>query len=265
LPAPRDPAAEPGHAAFAAGFAAALAGDGLPDGTTARDPGESGRRFAVYRNNVAVSLTAALAQRFPVIARLVGEAFFQALARLFARQHRPESTVLLAWGARFPAFLEEFPPLAAYPYMADVARIEVARGEAFHAADAEAVPPAVLLQAAAEPELARLALHPSVRLLRLGHPAVSIWTANQPGGDGRLSPGAGPETALVLRTPDFEVPVVALGPGDAALVGALAAGATLGAAAAAGGAAEPRHDPQPLLLYLMRSGAIVTPRPEERP
>ena len=67
-------------------FALALRSGPLPDGLTAlltaRDPSEVEQRFAVYRNNVTVSLTEALAQRFPVIKRLVGEEFFAALARL---------------------------------------------------------------------------------------------------------------------------------------------------------------------------------------
>ncbi len=35
------------------------------------------RRFAVYRNNVAVGLIRALEARFPVTRRLVGDAFFR--------------------------------------------------------------------------------------------------------------------------------------------------------------------------------------------
>ena len=38
------------------------------------------RRFAVYRNNVITGLIDALAQRFPVVCRLVGEEFFRAMA-----------------------------------------------------------------------------------------------------------------------------------------------------------------------------------------
>jgi hypothetical protein len=41
------------------------------------------RSFAVYQNNVYASLIDALASRFPVTARLVGEEFFQAMARIY--------------------------------------------------------------------------------------------------------------------------------------------------------------------------------------
>ena len=49
------------------------------------------RRFAVYRNNVAVSLVEALGARFPVVKRLVGEEFFRAMAHAFVSREPPLS------------------------------------------------------------------------------------------------------------------------------------------------------------------------------
>jgi hypothetical protein len=244
------------HPELIAAFDAGLRGGALPAGVTARVPEEAARRFDVYRNNVAVGLTEALATRFPVIRRLVGEEFFAALARLYAESDRPRSPVLAEWGVGFADFLAGFPPLAGWPYMADVARIEFARGVAFHAADARPVNPATLVTA--DPDRLRLRLHPSVMLLRLSHPAVSIWARNQPGGEG-VALTAGPETALILRDVGFAVHVSVLGPGDAALAAGLLGGETLAEAAARGAQAEPGHDPQPFLVTLMRAGAISEP------
>lgn len=235
-------------------FDAALRGGSLPPGVTATDPAEAARRFAVYRNNVTVSLTEALARRFPVIMRLVGATFFRATAQAFVQANRPRSPVLAEWGEGFPAFLATFPPLAAWPYMADVARIEYARGRAFHAADARPLDPAALT--GADPASLRLALHPSVAVLRLSCPAVSIWSQNQPSGQRAPLP-VGAETALILRDPAFSVQVEAIGPGDAALIRALLDGQTLAHAAGAALRLEPGHDPQPRLVHLMRAGAIT--------
>ncbi|WP_165899122.1 DNA-binding domain-containing protein [Rhodovulum steppense] len=247
----------PAHPDFTARFAAGLRDGILPPGLTAKMPDEAARRFAVYRNNVAIGLIDALAARFPVIRRLLGEDFFRAMARVFAETHRPRSPVLLDWGADLPGFLETFPPLAAHPYLADIARIEHARGLAFHAADRPPLLPAAL--AGADPSRLRLCLHPSVQVLRLAHPAVSIWAANQPGRDpgGPFPPAA--ETALILRDTRFDVPVAAIGPGDAALVEALRTGAPLTAAAHRAATAQPAHDPQPILVRLMQAGALITP------
>jgi len=66
------------------------------------------RRFAVYRNNVAVSLVEALGARFPVVKRLVGEEFFRAMAHAFVSREPPLSPLLIHYGETFPAFIEEF-------------------------------------------------------------------------------------------------------------------------------------------------------------
>lgn len=261
MPRFAEPAAPgfPPHSVFLAEFDRALRGGALPEGVTATDPAEAERRFAVYRNNVAVGLIEALAARFPAIKRLVGAEFFHALARLYAEAERPRSPVLLRWGAGFADFLEQFPPLAGYPYLGDVARIEFARGEAFHAADATPLPASELLDAA--PEALRLHLHPSLRLLRLAHPAVTIWARNQPAAPPSTEPlPAGGEIALIWRDSSFDVPVVALSAADAALIEALLAGETLATAAQGALSLEAHHNPQPLLVALMRTGAIVTPQ-----
>jgi hypothetical protein len=243
----------PAHPEFTAQFAGALRGAPLPPGVTGP---EAEVRFAVYRNNVAQGLGNALAARFPVIRRLLGAEYFTALAGVYAAQHRPETPVLMLWGQSFSDFLAGFEPLAGYPYLADVARIEHARGIAFHAADVVPINPARL--AGADPAQLRLGLHPSVQVLRLGFPAVSIWAANQPGATPAPLPAA-PETALILRRPDHEVPVTAITSADAAMVAALAGGAPLLAAAEAALALDPGHDPNPLLLHLMQSGALTEP------
>lgn len=241
-------------------FAAGLAGGALPPGVTAVAPDETARRFAVYRNNVAVSLSRALAQRFPVIARLVGREFFAAMAAVYHESHRPASPVLLEWGDSFPGFLAGFPPLGGHPYMASVAQVELARGRAFHAADAVPVSPDALMAAAADPASARLGLHPSVQVLALSHPGASIWAASQPGATARQTPVTGAETALVLRDARFAVPVAVIGPGDAALIGALREGLALLAAAERAARSAPGHDPQPILVRLVQAGAITQPK-----
>src|SRR5271168_2197554 len=47
-----------------------------PSETLGREGRPDARRFAVYRNNVAVGLIGALEKRYPVTRRLVGDEFF---------------------------------------------------------------------------------------------------------------------------------------------------------------------------------------------
>src|ERR1700741_341279 len=131
-------------------------------GTTRR---KADRRFAVCRNNVVAGLIDALAGRFPVVRRLVGDAFFEGMASVYVVTCPPASPVMLLYGDSFPGFVKNFAPAANVPYLSDVARLEIARGRAYHAADAVPV------------EMRVFAALPSERLadLRIDfHPSVSI-------------------------------------------------------------------------------------------
>lgn len=253
------------HAAFARAFHTGLFSEALPAGVTATAPEEAARRFAVYRNNVGHSLAKALAARFPVIERLVGAEYFSALARAYLAQHPPKSPQLFLWGRDFPAFLAAFPPLAAMPYLAPVARLEWLRGEAYHAADAPPLTPEALPTLAADPARARLGLHPSLRLFEAPCAAVTIWAANQPGAEAREIDATPHEAALVLRDRADTVQVLAATAGDLVFIAALGQGAPLLAAAQAALAQAPGHDAGALLLTLMRHGALTTPNFGEQP
>lgn len=115
-----------------------------PDGLTGPDGETAPKRFNVYRNNVIVSLCEALGESFPAVKALLGEEYFRALAQAFVTAHPPVSPVLIWYGAGFADFLDAFPPLKAYPYLGDVARLEWSWLQAYHAADAAPLDPAIL-------------------------------------------------------------------------------------------------------------------------
>jgi hypothetical protein len=232
-----------------AAFAQALADP------TASPPVAPTRRFAVYRNNVAVGLIRSLEDRFPVTRRLVGDAFFRALAGAFVAAHKPQTAVLIHYGAGFPAFIRGFAPAAELPYLPDVAALENAWAEAYHAAEADPLPPAALAELAPERlETLRLRWHPTARLLQFATPAASLWAAHQTDGEPAAPETWAPEAALITR-PHAEVEQRRLPPDGYAFAAALRDGAPLGEAAApllaAGG------DPGVHLVGLCQSGAVA--------
>ena len=91
-------------------FAAALGEPSAPPPATThgRLGAPDARRFAVYRNNVAVGLIGALEARYPVSRRLAGDELFRAMARAFVRAHKPRSPVMIAYGEEFPEFVAEY-------------------------------------------------------------------------------------------------------------------------------------------------------------
>ena len=228
-----------------------------PPGLRAWNGSDPDARFAVYRNNVVSSLIDAVADTFPVTQELVGEEFFRAMAALFVRQHPPRSPVLPHYGAAFAGFVEDFEPARSVPYLADVARLEYARVQACHAADA---PPldreAIGAALAAGEDLAELRLvgHPSLGVVRSAYAIVSIWAAHQGEGDLADVDPACAQSALVLR-PDHEVLVLALPAGADRFILALLAGQGLAQAAAAAAAEDAGFDLPAALALLLRHGA----------
>jgi hypothetical protein len=91
-------------------FAAALGEPSAPPPamTHGRKGAPDARRFAVYRNNVAVGLIGALEARYPVSRRIAGDDLFRAMARAFVRVHRPRSPVMIAYGGEFPEFMADY-------------------------------------------------------------------------------------------------------------------------------------------------------------
>ncbi|MFN4192596.1 MAG: putative DNA-binding domain-containing protein [Tabrizicola sp.] len=223
----------------------------IPPGLVGPDGLPAPKRFSVYRNNVAQSLTRALEAAFPTVRKLVGDEFFAAMAGVFLRTHPPRSRLLVLYGAEMPEFLERFPPVAHLGYLPDVARLDQAMRESYHAADSRPLPEAEFQRLIGE-ELGelRLLLAPALRLVRSAWPIVSIWRANHESGP-RPQPVA--EDTLILR-PEFDPRPEPLPPGGGALVAALLAGHGLGEAIDSAG---PDLDLAANLALLIRGRAIT--------
>lgn len=223
----------------------------VPSGLTDPDGHPPGRRFDVYRNNVAVGLTEALRQSFPALRKLVGEDFFTAMAREHLRAHPPASPLMMFYGAAMPDFLESFAPVAHLPYLADVARLELALRQSYHAADATPLEGAYL-QALPPDRLwsARLTLAPALRLVRSRWPIHAIWAANMR--DGAPPDLARAEDVLITR-PDFDPQPAVLPRGGAEFLQALLDGATVGTACDVAGTL----DLAATFGLLLAGGAIV--------
>ncbi len=241
------------------GFGAALLDNRLPvpAGLVGPDGKPSTRRFAVYRNNVMVGLIDALSDAFPTVRQLVGDAFFRAMAGVYARLEPPSSPVLLHYGAGFPDFLTNFPPLKDLPFLPDIARIERAWVEAYHAADAVCADVEPLLHMSPNQIGAHcVRFHPSARLQCSAYPAFSIWQANQPGQTALVPDMAVAEDCLIMR-PVTEVSIRRLLPGVAPFLQKLIDGASLSNAATAGFLATPHFDFAKALSDLLLSGALI--------
>ncbi len=197
----------------------------VPVGLVDPDGAPTTKRFNVYRNNVAVSLTEALETAFPAVQKLIGDENFKRVAGVFLRQHPPRSPLIMFYGEAFPGFLEGFEPLKHLGYLPDVARLEQALRETYHAGDAPAMDPGKLQGLPPDQLIAtRFTLAPAVRVLPSPWPVHAIWAFNVI--EGAPKPEMAAETVMITR-PDFDPVPQVVAPGMAGFVEALQAGLPL--------------------------------------
>jgi len=219
--------------------------------------GSLARRIAVHRNNVQASLADVLATAFPVVKRIIGDEFFASFIRRYIVTHPPRVPQLSEYGHDLPAYIASSGQLKTLPYLADVARLEWARGEAYFAADADPLPVERLGTMSAEHLAdAQLVLHPATRIITSAYPVHRIWTVNQPDVvDVPQVDMTVAEAALVLRS-GFHVVTRKITAGDAAFLTALGAGQSLSAAADAALGADPVFELQTALGAHLTGGTF---------
>lgn len=227
----------------------------VPPGVVDPEGRPAPKRYAVYRNNVTVSLVESLKAAYPAVSALIGEQPFEQVALEFVRTHPPQSPVMLQFGQGFAEHLAEVPQLAHLPFLPDVARLEAAWLESYHAADAEVLDPTRLASVAPEDFTnARFAVHPAARLVPSAFPIVDLWNAGRNGAGQGIDPNL-TQWALVTR-PDVTVKVLAVSQTSAPFVAALLAGETL--AAAAERADDEKFDLQKVMQHLLAAGVFTT-------
>lgn len=243
-------------------FSAALMDPGMPipESILGRNDCADKARFAVYRNNVAIALLDTLSARYPVVQRLVGDEFFSAMARAYIAVRRPATAVLIEYGSDFPSFVANFEAAQDLPYLCDMARLENAWWQSYHAPDVK--PLDFSSVATLDPVIlatALFALHPSLSLIQSEWPIASMWAAHQ-ANDMPSSPARwNGECAVVLR-PDAEVAIYPAHCAALVLTERLAAGLTLIDAAKDALAIDPTFNAADALIQLAMMGAIVTVR-----
>lgn len=134
------------------------------------------RRFAVYRNNVIASLSDALDTAFPAIRALLGDTNSRNIAGVYCRAHPPTSPIMQQFGADFGVFLGGFEPVKRFPYLTDIAKIEIALRQAYHPAD-NSGDAAVTLSTYTPDQIARarFTFAPAVQLIDSAYPIYDIW------------------------------------------------------------------------------------------
>ncbi len=227
----------------------------VPTGMIDEQGRPAGKRFNVYRNNVAVGLTDALEIAFPVVFKLVGEEFFHAMAGAFLRLHQPTTPMMMFYGEKFPFFLRKFKPVAHLGYLADVALLEQRIRECYHGADADPFDPQMLQQLSTEALMtSRIRIAPSAILMRSTWPVYSIWQVNTV--EGAPQPVMQGEDVLISRV-NFDPLPQLLPAGGADFIESLQSGDSFAAALGKAKTIEANFDLTTTLGALIKGHAIT--------
>ena len=228
-------------------FAAALVARDVNDVDVSMFDGTPERvraRLGLYRGNVQANAVKALASAYPVVAKLVGDAFFGGLARAFAAVTPSTSGDLNEYGEGFAEFVAAFEPARDLGYLHDVARLDWRVHRAHYAADA--APLEVAKLATVSPERAGdvvLVLHPACAIVESPWPLARLWQIHQHDYDGAFDVdwhAAG--GAVLVERAHWRVSVRALAAADAALLAACIERRTLGDALARAQAIDAAFD-----------------------
>jgi hypothetical protein len=217
------------------------------------------QRLSIYRNNTRFGLTEVLRDVYPVINKLVGEAFFNRLSQAYLQAQPLKAGCLLEFGDHFAEVIAGLAAAQGLAYLPDVALLEWYWHEAYHEADAR--PLALSALARLDPaDYDRLGfkLHPSARLMASAYPIAQIWTCNQSESqaDTWIDLQQGGCRLLVYR-PDFAPEIVSLELADYQCLAALTAGTAFAQAVAQALAEHPDFDIQTRLQQWLRMGILT--------
>lgn len=224
----------------------------VPTGIVNPDGAAASKRFDVYRNNVAVSLSDALAAAFPVVRKLVGDEFFRAMAGVFLRKHPPKSPLMMFYGEAMPQFLGRFEPTKKFGYLPDIAKIELAMRHAYHAADVTPVDAQALTEIAPDALMsAKLRIAPATQTITSTYPIHAIYRVNTQ--SDAPKPVMQPEAVLITRA-GFDPTIHLINAAAATCIDALKDGQSLGRAMAT---ADDTLDLGAVLGLLLGNGAVT--------
>jgi hypothetical protein len=186
-------------------------------------------RFALYRGNLSATWAKALAAAFPVIKQLVGEEFFDALAREYGRAQPSGDGDLNRFGAKMGEFLQGFPHTSDLPYLPDMARLEWLLHRAHYAPSVETIDAQALAAIPPEDiESATMALAPAVRLFASEWAVVPLWLAHHEQAEFPQDMQQ-PTQAIIVR-PQWKTAVLEQSAAAWAALSVLQQGGTFGAA-----------------------------------
>lgn len=193
---------------------------------TARVPVET--RLAIYGDGYRLRLIEALQKTFPVLAELLGESDFEALAAQYVEAYESPFFNIRWYGDQMGQFLAADPKYSSVPILAEMARWEWAMAAVFDAADAETIGISAFAQIApADWAALQFDFSPALQVLELEWNVPQLWKAVTEGSDERPDPVHEPASYLIWRR-ELQIYFRPFGEAEASVVAAARNGHSFG-------------------------------------
>jgi len=168
--------------------------------------GEAGEmRLSVYREGYFARTHEALSEVYEAVRKILGAEEFWNLAESYAFHYSSPNYNLNIKGAELPEFLQHSDYNKRFPFLFDLARLERATTESFHAFLRSAFDPASLAGMDAEDwENLRIKFQPSVRLIESGWPIIDYWQARK-NEEIKIGSKKAPQYIFVFRSANSQV------------------------------------------------------------
>ena len=150
-------------------------------------------RFQAYVTGLPARMEDAMKELFPKISSLLGEDLFSQLVYDYVRQYPSRGPDLGKVGYHLPAFLREWPETQSFPYLEDLAVLEIRVSEALHCPLGQTINLDVLGNIP-NPETLTFVFQPSTQWFQSCWDVMTYWENN-----GEISQGKN-AFALVLRS-----------------------------------------------------------------
>jgi hypothetical protein len=186
-------------------------------------------RMAVYAEAYLARMAEALAEVYETVRHLTGKEAFIELTESYLDAHPSHSYNLNSVGDALPEHLGRTRFAEALPFLPDLARLEWAIAQAFHASEGAPFDPSELAGFSEDAwERARVAFQPSVAVVSSAWPILDLWNARKtPTTEIDIGLEGRPQDVLVSRH-GLEVVCELLQPEQADLIRRLQKGEALG-------------------------------------
>lgn len=238
---------------------------GAPRDWRATNGSDARVRFDVYRNNVWSSWVQALVEIYPVLSRVMGDAIFRDMALLYVGEQPPRDVVLAHYGQGVADFLQRLMlgssanAAKSAVWWPDLARLEYARVQSFHAADATTLSTLMLKDWRRQSQGLHdvvFTFQPNVQVVHSAWSVSRVWLAYQQEAVSEpIECQPEPESVLVCRDV-WDVVMVRITSASGKFLDRLRKGDTLGEAAHASLAQDALFDLPETLALLLRYGCL---------